>query len=139
MNNRQIYQKDNGLLAAPCAMAAKEISSTTSSGLGKCSSPGVSQREKRNAAKIARCSTSTTTSSTASQNNTLRRRLYGLVTFVPIASSSIWVSLLTAVAPVTLASPDVDKPVLVTTRRWPGSTPGRVPFVVLLSSVLLVS
>ena len=121
-------------------MAAKEMSSTTSSGRGKCSMAGVFQREYKKAARIARCSTMTTASRIPSQNSTLSSRLYGLVSLVPIAASSTSVILLTAVAPVMFVVPSLLRPVLVTTRRSPGKTLGKVPLSALvLLSVVLVS
>lgn len=60
------------VLAAPWAMAARAMSSTSSSGRGKCSRLGVGHLEKRKAAKISICMASVTASTTASQNNTLR-------------------------------------------------------------------
>ena len=48
------------------------MSSTSSSGRGKCSRLGVGHLEKRKAAKISICMASVTASTTASQNNTLR-------------------------------------------------------------------
>ena len=63
--------RGKSLLAAPCAMAARAISSTSSSGRGKCSRLGVLHREKRKAASTSMCTASVTASTTASQNNTL--------------------------------------------------------------------
>ena len=46
-------KRAQGLLAAPWAMAARAMSSTSSSGRGKCSRLGVCHLEKRKAARIA--------------------------------------------------------------------------------------
>ena len=53
-------------------MAARAMSSTSSSGRGKCSRLGVRHLEKRNAARMAMWMTMTIANSTASQNNTLQ-------------------------------------------------------------------
>ena len=52
-------------------MAARAMSSTSSSGRGKCSRLGVLHREKRKAASTIMCMASVTANTTASQNNTL--------------------------------------------------------------------
>ena len=49
----KVSHRQLGLLAAPCAMAARAIKSTSSSGRGKCSRSGVLHLEKRNAASTA--------------------------------------------------------------------------------------
>ena len=62
------------LLAAPWAMAARAMKSTSSSGRGKCSRSGVLHLEKRNAASTAMWISTTAAIRIANQNSTLQKQ-----------------------------------------------------------------